>query len=752
MSGCRQPGCTGTIEDGYCDLCGHPETPAAPLSGPATGSGPGAGTGTGPGAGAGSSGAGGSPSGGQSDLDAPTPSRPLTGPISTGRSRAGALPELADLPSVPYRDPAVAVMANPEVPEDKRFCSNPDCGKPIGRSRDGRPGLTAGFCPHCRREFSFTPKLGKGDLVGGQYRVLGCLAHGGLGWVYLAADENLDGRWVVLKGLLNTADAEALAAAEAERRFLTSVDHPNIVKIFNFQRSAGLGYIVMEYVGGQSLHELRRQGPQPLRETLMYGREILRAFAYLHEQGLVYCDLKPANVIRVGKQLRLIDLGAVQRAGSPAGSSWATLGYHAPELDTRPASVASDLYTVGRTLAVMAIPSFSPARNGVETPLPDSFGTESFIRLLRRATAADPAARFQSAEEMEAQLVGVLREVSAIADGRPYPALSPLFGPERLAAGAALSADTTRVFDRLEPRAAAAALPVPLADPEDPAAGALAGLVGRDPGQLVTQVAAMPQTPETWLTRARLLAEQGSDGAAQALDDAERALPGDWRVTWYRGVLELALGQAARAVPLFDACFSTLPGECAPKLALAFALECSGKDASPWYDSVWRTDHGYVSAAFGLARAGRTGVLDEVPVTSSHRVAAQLALVASVARAARPEALRPEELAAAADRLDDLADLDPRRREAMTAELLQAALAWLRATGVPPGALTASTASAGAGGAPHALTVAGAPFTDRGLRERLEGILRRLAVAADTRQERHDLIDRANAVRPRTWL
>ncbi|MET7465990.1 tetratricopeptide repeat protein [Nonomuraea sp. NPDC005501] len=727
MSGCRQPGCTGTIEDGYCDLCGHPETtgaPATPLPGSSA------------------------PAGGPADLGAPAPSRPLTGPVSTGRSRGGALPELADLPSVPYRDPAAAVMADPEVPEDKRFCSNPSCGKPIGRSRDGRPGLTSGFCPHCRHEFSFTPKLGKGDLVGGQYRVLGCLAHGGLGWVYLAADENLDGRWVVLKGLLNTADAEALAAAEAERRFLTTVDHPNIVKIFNFQRSAGLGYIVMEYVGGQSLHELRRQGPQPLRETLMYGREILRAFAYLHEQGLVYCDLKPANVIRVGKRLRLIDLGAVQRVGSPAGSSWATLGYHAPELDTRPASVASDLYTVGRTLAVMAIPSFSPARNGVETPLPGSFGTESFIRLLRRATAPDPAARFQSAEEMEAQLVGVLREVSAIADGRPYPAPSALFGPERVAAGAMLSADAARVFDPLDPRAAATALPVPLADPEDPAAGALAGLVGRDPAQLVTQVAAMQQTPETWLTRARLLAEQGSEGAAQALDDAERALPGDWRVTWYRGVLELALGRAERAVPLFDGCFSALPGECAPKLAVAFALECSGQDAAPWYDSVWRTDRAYVSAAFGLARAGRVRVLDEVPATSSHRVAAQLALVASVARADGPETLRPEELAAAADRLDDLTDLDPRRRESMAAELLQAALAWLHASGAPPAAATGAGASGGAGG----LTVAGAPFTERGLRERLEGIFRRLAVAADTRQERHDLIDRANAVRPRTWL
>ncbi|WP_101783354.1 serine/threonine-protein kinase [Nonomuraea indica] len=748
MSTCRQPGCTGTIEEGYCDLCGHAAAPAQPpAQTPQTGHAPHPGhmPPAGPVSGNGGPSTGGPATGPSIGGPATSPStgRPVTGPASSGRSRAGVLAELADLPSVPYRDPQSAVLADPEVPEDKRFCSNPACEQPIGRSRQGRPGLTDGFCPHCRTPFSFTPKLAGNDLVAGQYRVLGCLAHGGLGWIYLAADENLDGRWVVLKGLLNTADAEALAAAEAERRFLTTVDHPNIVKIFNFQRSAGLGYIVMEYVGGQSLHELRRQGTLPLREVLMYGREILRAFAYLHEQGLVYCDLKPANVIRVGRRLKLIDLGAVQRIGSPPGSGWATPGYHAPELDSRPSSVTSDLYTVGRTLAVLAVPGFSPARNGVEMPLPDDCGDTSFTRLLRRATAADPADRFQSAEEMEAQLVGVLREVSALADGVPYPAPSALFGPERIAAGAALSEDPAKVFDALDPRAAAAALPVPLADPADPAAGALAGLVGRDPAQLVAQVTAMPTTPETLLTRARLLAEQALPEAGQAVDEARRALPGDWRVTWYEAVHALARGLTGEAVTLFDRCVSLLPGECAPKLGLAFALESERQDPVHWYERVWRVDRAFVSAAFGLARAGRAEALDEVPASSSHWVAAQLAAVASVARPelrpglrARPGAVTPAELSAAADRLDHLADLDPRRRDAMTAEVLRAALTWLDSMSGPP----------------QGVRVAGADFTVPAVRRRLEEIYRRLAAGAESRRERRELVDRANAVRPWTWV
>ena len=96
-----------------------------------------------------------------------------------------------------------------------------------------------------------------------QYEVLGCLAHGGLGWIYLAKDRNVSDRWVVLKGLLNTGDADALAAAVAEGLFLAQLEHPNIVRIYNFVQHVSqrdgetAGDIVMEYVGGKSLKQIR---------------------------------------------------------------------------------------------------------------------------------------------------------------------------------------------------------------------------------------------------------------------------------------------------------------------------------------------------------------------------------------------------------------------------------------------------------------------------------------------------------------
>jgi serine/threonine-protein kinase PknG len=140
---------------------------------------------------------------------------------------------------VPVRDPASVVLDNPQVDEGKRFCS---VGRhPVGRSGPDRPGRTEGFCPVDGIQYSFTPKLGRGEMVGGQYEVVGCLAYGGQGWIYLARDHHLDKDWVVLKGLLDAGDAAAQAAAIAERRFLVEAKHPAIVGVYNFVQHAGPG-------------------------------------------------------------------------------------------------------------------------------------------------------------------------------------------------------------------------------------------------------------------------------------------------------------------------------------------------------------------------------------------------------------------------------------------------------------------------------------------------------------------------------
>ncbi|GAA2457126.1 serine/threonine-protein kinase [Actinomadura vinacea] len=658
------------------------------------------------------------------------------------------------------------MLPNPQVAEHKRYCSN--CGGPVGRSREGRPGRTEGFCPKCKTRFSFTPKLAPGELVGGQYEVLGCIAHGGLGWIYLAKDRNVNGRWVVLKGLLDTGDADALAAAEAERAFLAEVEHPNIVKIYNFVRHDDDGYIVMEYVGGQSLKDIllhrRQESGQdalPVGQAIAYGLEVLQAFGYLHAQGLVYCDFKPDNVIQSEEQLRLIDLGGVRRLDDQDGAIYGTVGYQAPEIADDGPSVTSDLYTVGRALAVLsfAFKGYTttfvdslPAR--ADVPVLDRF--ESFDRLLRRATHAAPAERFQNAAEMAEQLTGVLREVLASEDGGPRPAPSGLFGPERAVPGSDLArlADGEGVLPAVPPAEVAAALPIPLVDGSDPAAGFLAGLTALDPARLATAVANAPeQTHEVRLTLARVRIELGDHAQAhELLQGVEQDRPGDWRTEWYRALALLALGDLARAAPLFDRLYSRLPGEAAPKLALAYCKELSApQEAARLYETVWRTDRTYIGAAFGLARvrlaagdrAGVAEVLDSVPEVSIRYVSAQVAAVATAVRDRPPTEVTPVELVRAGERLDGLG-LEGERHGRLVAEILEAALAWVEhGTAAPgrPGAQPQGSAR-----------VLGAELSEDPLRRRLEETYRSLARLADDREDRRWLIDCANAVRPRTLL
>ena len=128
------------------------------------------------------------------------PRRSTRGDMNTPNMAASAAlgAGLVEIPAAPVRDPASAILGTDAiVPESLRHCVR--CGEPVGRSRDGALGRTTGFCPGCGEPFSFEPKLAPGDLVADQYEVAGCLAHGGMGWIYLARDHHVSERWVVLK-------------------------------------------------------------------------------------------------------------------------------------------------------------------------------------------------------------------------------------------------------------------------------------------------------------------------------------------------------------------------------------------------------------------------------------------------------------------------------------------------------------------------------------------------------------------------
>ncbi|WP_452176584.1 tetratricopeptide repeat protein [Kitasatospora saccharophila] len=755
---CGREGCTGALDpDGYCDECGLAAAPPAALPAPVAPAGPPSSVPSGGVPSGGVSGRSRSGRSGRSGRGGSVSVRSSRG--GSGTARRGNLGAgLVTIAPVPAADPARAVLANPEVPERKRFCSR--CDRPVGREQDGRPGRPEGFCTKCGTAYSFSPKLSRGDLVGGQYEVMGCLAHGGLGWIYLAVDRRVNDRWVVLKGLLDTGDEDALAVAIAERRFLAEVDHPNIVRIINFvehpdaRTGAADGYIVMEYVGGKSLKDIAnerlgpdgRREPLPVEQALAYGLAALPALGYLHARGLVYCDFKLDNVIQSDDMLKIIDLGAVRRHDDE-GPIYGTVGYQAPEIATAGPSPASDLYTVARTLAVLTFDFRGyTERWQHELPGPDEVEVfaryESFHRLLVRATDPDPARRFASAEEMAGQLTGVLREVLSLQDGRARPAASTLFGPE-------LRVVETELTERApDARVAALALPAPLPDPADPNAGLLGTLPAAAPAEVLAALrTAGADSPELRLRALRTHLELADTAAAaEQLTALEAEHPGDWRVVWHRGLTALATDRAAEARDAFEALYDAFPGESAPKLALALCAELLGDTAAAagHYALVNAVDRSFVSAAFGLARVrlaagdrdGAVAALEAVPEGSTHWTAARIGTVRARLRGRAATEPLAAELADSSARLTALA-LDARRREELAVEVLDSALNWVLA---------------GAAGRPATLTVLGHPAAERELRLALEHSYRMLARLSDRAETRIEWVERANRARPRTWV
>ena len=671
---------------------------------------------------------------------------------------------LVEIPRVPEIDPLAALMVNPVVAESKRFCWN--CGRAVGRSADGHPGESEGFCPHCGREFTFLPQLSPGDMVADQYQIKGCVAHGGLGWVYLAVDHNVNERPVVLKGLVHSGDAEAQAIAMAERQFLAEVVHPSIVKIFNFvehpdSRGEPVGYIVMEYVGGKSLKP-ERGDRLPVSEAIAYMLEILPALGYLHSIGLCYNDLKPENIMVTEEQLKLIDLGAVSPINS-FGYLYGTPGYQAPEIVRTGPTVATDMYTVGRTLAALTLRL--RARNGRYVDgLPDDDPVlaryDSFARLLRRAIDPDPRRRFTSADEMTAQLLGVLREVVAADTGVPRPGLSTVFTRTRSTFGVELLVAHTDVYldglvhtERLTAPEIVMALPVPLVDPTDVAATVLSATVLSQPVQTLDSLRAarhdsldsdgvdLSESVELPLMEVRALLDLGDVAkASRKLDDLAERVGWRWRLVWFKAVSQLLTGDYDAAIKHFTEVLDTFPGELAPKLALAATAELAGTaDERPFYETVWHTDNSIISAGFGLARAqsvegdrsGAVTTLDEVPIGSRHFTTARLTSAVTLLSGRSAHELSEEQIRDAARRVQALPDSEPRVLQ-IRALVLGTAMDWIADNRASP------------------TPILGFAFTDHGLRLGVEASLRSLARVATSQAHRYALVDLANEVRPTT--
>ena len=263
-----------------------------------------------------------------------------------------------------------------------------------------------------------------GTLFDGRYQVVRKLGAGGMANVYLAEDQDL-GRRVAIK-ILNERhanDEQFVERFRREAKNAAALSHPNIVSIYDRGEAEGTYYIAMEYLDGRSLKELiLSRGPAPLNVAIEYVRQILSALRFAHRHGIVHRDIKPHNVLVDAEgRVKVTDFG-IARAGASqmteAGSIVGTAQYLSPE-QARGTNVdqRSDLYSLGIVLyelltGTLPFNGDTPVEIAMkhlsQTPeLPSVLRPElprELDLVVTRALAKDPDERYQSAEEMDADL------------------------------------------------------------------------------------------------------------------------------------------------------------------------------------------------------------------------------------------------------------------------------------------------------------------------------------------------------------
>lgn len=274
----------------------------------------------------------------------------------------------------------------------------------------------------------------KDALVGQEidgYRILDVIGRGGMGVVYKAKNLTLD-RVEALKVIAPflVRDDQFLRRFQIEARALARIHHPNIVTVHTLRESELGHYLTMEYVDGQTLADvLEAQGVLPWKTVLPIFEELLEAFDYAHERGIIHRDIKPRNIMLTADEtVKVMDFGLAkfylkQDVTQTAGVS-GTLCYMSPEqirgakLDQR-----SDLFSLGLTLYEMVSGQLPFDRHDSQFGIQRAIVEEAFdaphrcnpsvpqrlSQIIMRALEKDPDHRYQRARDM-------LNDLKAFAD------------------------------------------------------------------------------------------------------------------------------------------------------------------------------------------------------------------------------------------------------------------------------------------------------------------------------------------------
>lgn len=289
-----------------------------------------------------------------------------------------------------------------------------------------------------------------GQTIDGRYAVDSAIGQGGVGAVYLARDQKLHNKKVVIKVLLDSSlqNAWVVQKFQQEKEALARVDHPGVVGILDTGELAdGKAYLVMQFIDGVTLRSQVRPEGMPLDRAAEIIKQIGRALSAAHERGIFHRDLKPENIMlqsfsRGEEQVKIIDFGIAKLKDSlvapstVTGATAGTVAYMAPEqLTGKPVTAATDIFALGAIAyeIVTGRKPFNPEtgfellemqRSGVRVQPIDLRPALSpdANEVILRALSFAPAERFQTARDFGEALAQALGEESEThdQDSTPY--------------------------------------------------------------------------------------------------------------------------------------------------------------------------------------------------------------------------------------------------------------------------------------------------------------------------------------------
>jgi eukaryotic-like serine/threonine-protein kinase len=307
-------------------------------------------------------------------------------------------------------------------------------------------------------------------VVDGRYRILDRIGSGGMADVYRAEDTHL-GREVALKVLHRrfAQDAEFVERFRREAKSAAGLQHPNVVGVFDRGEHDGTYYIAMEHLRGRTLKDIvTAEAPLDQTRVIDLGIQVLQAAAFAHRRGVIHRDFKPHNVIVDEAGVAKVTDFGIARAGASemteTGSIMGTAQYLSPEqAQGHAVTAASDLYSIGVMLYEMLtgrLPfegdsAVSIALKHLNEPPPSmaSMGADvepNLEGVVMGALAKDPAARWQSAEDLAGALEACRPWVEAHGQDRTQDTM--VFAPVPVPADAPPATAAEPVSEEEKPR------------------------------------------------------------------------------------------------------------------------------------------------------------------------------------------------------------------------------------------------------------------------------------------------------------